>query len=170
MQRALAENVRTMAAPGDPEERIDGVRIGTVAAIHEDGTVGVDHLGGRGGPWAAKLAGGIQSLAASGGMAPGQRVLLLFEDGDPRRPVVIDTVHDRVETPAPMELEAPEPLEDVTVDGRRITFDAREEIVLRCGKSSITLTRAGKIIIRGAYLLNRSSGVNRIKGASVQIN
>jgi hypothetical protein len=45
-----------------------------------------------------------------------------------------------------------------------------KEIVLRCGKASITLTRAGKIIIRGAYLLNRSSGVNKIKGASVQIN
>ena len=33
-----------------------------------------------------------------------------------------------------------------------------------------TLTRAGKILIRGAYLLARSSGVNRIQGGSVQIN
>ena len=41
---------------------------------------------------------------------------------------------------------------------------------LRCGKASITLTRAGKVLIRGAYLLSRSSGVNRIKGGSVQIN
>ena len=30
--------------------------------------------------------------------------------------------------------------------------------------------RAGKVLIRGAYLLSRSSGVNRIKGGSVQIN
>ncbi|MEP7119602.1 MAG: hypothetical protein ABJE95_01785, partial [Byssovorax sp.] len=36
--------------------------------------------------------------------------------------------------------------------------------------SSITLTRAGKILIRGAYVLTRSSGVNRIQGGSVQIN
>jgi hypothetical protein len=56
------------------------------------------------------------------------------------------------------------------IDGKRVTFDAREEIVLRCGKASITLTKAGKVLIRGAYLLNRSSGVNRIKGGSVQIN
>lgn len=170
MQRALAENVREMAAPGDPEARIDGVRVGTVAAIDENGAVRVEYPGGRFGPTPARLAGGIRSLGAAGGIAPGLRVLLVFEEGDPRRPVVVDTVHDRVEAPGPIEMEAPEPLEDVTVDGRRITFDAREEIVLRCGKSSITLTRAGKILIRGAYLLTRSSGVNRIKGASVQIN
>ena len=56
------------------------------------------------------------------------------------------------------------------MDGERLIFRANEEIVLRCGKASITLTKAGKIILRGAYVLSRSSGVNRIKGGSVQIN
>ena len=72
MQRALAENVREIAAPGDPEERIDGVRVGTVAAIDENGAVRVDHPGGRFGPTPAKLAGAIRALGASGGIAPGQ--------------------------------------------------------------------------------------------------
>jgi len=48
-------------------------------------------------------------------------------------------------------------------------FNAEEEIVLCYGKASITLTRAVKVLIRGAYLLNRSSGVNRIKGGSDQL-
>lgn len=69
----------------------------------------------------------------------------------------------------PMELQVDDSRE-VTIDGKRMTFNAEEQIELRCGKASITLTRAGKILIRGAYLLNRSSGVNRIKGGSVQIN
>ena len=56
------------------------------------------------------------------------------------------------------------------VDGEKTVVTAQKEIVLRCGKASITLTRAGKVLIRGAYLLSRSSGVNRIKGGSVQIN
>jgi hypothetical protein len=47
---------------------------------------------------------------------------------------------------------------------------AKEELVLRCGKASITLTKAGKVMIKGSYLLSRSSGVNRIKGGSVQLN
>ena len=51
-----------------------------------------------------------------------------------------------------------------------MVLKAQQEIVLECGKASITLTRAGKVLIRGAYLLSRSSGVNRIKGGSVQIN
>ncbi|MGV8750478.1 DUF6484 domain-containing protein, partial [Pseudomonas aeruginosa] len=56
------------------------------------------------------------------------------------------------------------------LDGERLEFSAEREIVLRCGKASITLTRAGKVIIHGAYLSSRSTGVNRIKGGSVQIN
>ncbi len=48
--------------------------------------------------------------------------------------------------------------------------NAKEQLVLRCGKASITLTRAGKILIKGSYVLSRSSGVNRIKGGSVQLN
>jgi hypothetical protein len=42
--------------------------------------------------------------------------------------------------------------------------------VLRCGKASITLTSAGKVLIRGTYVLSRSSGVNKIKGGSIQLN
>jgi uncharacterized protein (DUF2345 family) len=56
------------------------------------------------------------------------------------------------------------------VDGEQVVIEGKKEIVLKCGKSSITLTRAGKVLIRGAYVLSRSSGVNRIKGGSVQVN
>jgi hypothetical protein len=52
----------------------------------------------------------------------------------------------------------------------RLELVAEKEIVLRVGDASITLTRAGKIILRGTYVLSRSSGVNKIKGGSVQIN
>jgi hypothetical protein len=63
-----------------------------------------------------------------------------------------------------------EPFIEVQRDGEQLTLTAQREIVLRCGNASITLTRAGKILIQGTYLLSRSSGVNRIKGGSVQIN
>jgi hypothetical protein len=59
---------------------------------------------------------------------------------------------------------------EARLDGERIVLTAGQEIELRCGKASLILTRAGKVLIRGAYLLSRSSGVNRIKGGSVQIN
>jgi hypothetical protein len=86
----------------------------------------------------------------------------MFEEGDPARPMVLGLVERGVPN-------GQQPVE-LLVDKKRVVFTAEQEIVLRCGKASITLTRAGKVLIRGAYVLNRSSGVNRIKGGSVQIN
>jgi hypothetical protein len=91
-------------------------------------------------------------------------VALLFEQGDPARPLIIGRIQ------RPEEMKRPAQPVAAEVDGERIEFNAKREIVLRCGKASITLTRAGKILIRGAYVLSRSSGANRIKGGSVQIN
>jgi hypothetical protein len=71
--------------------------------------------------------------------------------------------------PIPATESAPEEY-DVSYDGKRLIISAEEDITLCCGKSSITLTKAGKILLRGDYIASRSSGVNRIKGASVQIN
>jgi hypothetical protein len=51
-----------------------------------------------------------------------------------------------------------------------LVVTAAKQLTLRCGEASITLTAAGKIIIRGKYIVSRSSGVQRIKGGSVQIN
>jgi hypothetical protein len=49
-------------------------------------------------------------------------------------------------------------------------IEAEREIILKCGEASITLTRAGKVIIRGNYILSRSTGYNKIKGAAIDIN
>jgi len=91
----------------------------------------------------------------------GAQVALMFEAGDLARPLVIGRIRRLPETVTPAVAH---------LDGERLEFTAKQEIVLRCGKASITLTRAGKVIIRGTYLSSRSSGVNRIKGGSVQIN
>jgi hypothetical protein len=96
----------------------------------------------------------------------GRAIVLLLEAQNPRKPIVIGVVQD----PSPINSPAKAAPLQVSVDGEQVTLSAKHEIVLRCGKASITLTRAGKVLIRGAYLLSRSSGVNRIKGGSVQIN
>jgi len=94
----------------------------------------------------------------------GRSALLMFEGGDPGRPIIIGCLREPVEQPlqrATVEVEA---------DGRRLTVCANDQIVLRCGKASITLTKAGKVIMQGEYISQRSAGVIRIKGGCVEIN
>ena len=92
----------------------------------------------------------------------GTQVALMFVGGDPSQPLVIGRIQRLPQ--------APQPVAVAHLDGERLEFSAEKEIVLRCGKASITLTREGKVIVRGTYLSSRSSGVNRIRGGSVQIN
>ncbi len=153
-------------------ESVEGIRVGKIVKTDGDGRVYVDFPGNGGGPAAARLTQSVKERLESRGVSVFSQVLLLFEKNDPACPVVIDVLAHSLKTAddgSEVALQVDEPKE-VTIDGETVTFNAKEQIVLRCGKASITLTKAGKVLIRGAYLLNRSSGVNRIKGASVQIN
>jgi hypothetical protein len=168
MKRSLAANVRAV----EFSKQIEGVRVGKIVSLDESGQVLVDFPGNTQGLLAARLTGSIKSKLLNQTASTDKEVLLAFEDNNPELPIIIDTMYslvDEITNTPTIALETERPT-DVTIDGKRVTFDAREEIVLRCGKASITLTRAGKVLIRGAYLLSRSSGVNRIKGGSVQIN
>jgi hypothetical protein len=51
-----------------------------------------------------------------------------------------------------------------------VSITARESITLKCGDASITLNRDGKIVLRGAHVVSHASGVNRIRGGSVELN
>jgi hypothetical protein len=156
----------------DMHGQIEGMRVGKIVAVSKEGEVFVDFPGNVDNEAKARFTGSLNLNKLREAASEGRDILIVFENSDPELPIIIDTIHsmlDEVTESADVALEGEKP-EDVMVDSRRITFDAREEIVLRCGKSSITLTKAGKILIRGAYLLNHSSGLNRIKGGSVQIN
>jgi Domain of unknown function (DUF6484) len=96
----------------------------------------------------------------------GATVVVLFDQGDVRRPIVVGVLHD-ADRPG---VAVSTPLVSAQVDDQRIVLTAEREIVLRCGEASITLTRAGKVLIKGTYVLSRSSGYNKIKGAAVDIN
>ena len=168
MKLSLTDNYKTLQS----KDQIDGVKVGKIISVDANGQLFVDFPGNSQGPVSARYISSVKLEALRQAASSSQDVLLVFENNDPLRPVIIDTISslvDEIVQSEDIDLKIDEP-KDVTLDGERITFDAKEQIVLKCGKASITLTRAGKVLIRGAYLLNRSSGVNRIKGGSVQIN
>lgn len=98
----------------------------------------------------------------------GATIVVLLEGGNVRRPIVLGAVRAQsaVNPAAPGRADAVV----VTADDQRMVLSAEREIVLRCGDASITLTRAGKVIIKGNYIVSRSSGYNKIKGAAIDIN
>ncbi len=157
-----------------PAFPIEGLKIVTIDHVDAEGYVWVDATCGKQKPVRALMTRSLERHLSDARSVRDMKVLVLFEDNRTDRPVIIDVVQDRLNTyekPAmrDLALQADKPGE-VSVDGKVVSFKAKDQIVLRCGKSSITLTKAGKVVIRGAYLLSRSSGANRIRGGSVQIN
>mgnify|MGYP000020567762 CR=1 FL=1 len=80
----------------------------------------------------------------------GQSVVLVFENGDASLPIIMGVVAGQPLLPVLLEKSTPLVNEDTTakVDGERVILEGKKEIVLKCGKASITLTRAGKVLIQ----------------------
>lgn len=99
-------------------------------------------------------------------------VAITFENGDPHLPLIVGWIHEQLVSQHPVEetAAAVRGVPEAFVDGERVVFRAEQEIVLECGASSIVLTRDGHVVIKGAHVVSRSSGVNKIKGATVSIN
>ncbi len=146
----------------EPVEFADNVKVGNIAFIDREGHVFVDFPGNDLGPLVARLTASAKAAIGKDADPAGREVVLIFQNGDPGLPIILDVIYSLLDE-----------ISDDKGDGtdlEKVSLDAKEEIVLRCGESSITLTRAGKIIIRGTYVLSRSSGANKIKGASIELN
>ena len=136
--------------------RIHGVVVGTLLELDVIGSPRVDYPGNPAGALPAR------TLALLDSAKVGREVALMFEAGDPLKPIVLGVLQ-RPGRPDPKAIQ-------VAMDGETLVLTGKKEIVLRCGKASITLSSAGKVLLKGAYVSSRSSGVNKIKGSSVQIN
>jgi hypothetical protein len=140
----------------------------------------VDYSGNPSGPLSARTTVAMDTGAIAHAVSAGQPVLLVFENGDGRLPIVVGLVQEAVQTAEPfLELIAKRPAGkkhsvgdaiDARVDGERVLLEGAREVQLKCGSASITLRADGKVIVRGDYVETRAKGVNRIKGGAVKIN
>lgn len=95
----------------------------------------------------------------------GKQVVLLFEGHNASRPLVMGVLRDPSEDVVP----AVQPI--IVASGQQeLRLSAQRQIVLECGEASLTLTQAGKVLINGSYVLSQSTGTNRLRGGSVEIN
>ena len=160
LDELLQRPVEMRKAPVE-RQRIDGVLVGQLVGFRD---VHVPLVVFEGRPGTAAL-----DARTAIDLRPefiGEDVVLMFEEADPRRPIVMGRLHK----PNAWPIDEKPAQVNVDADGQRLVVTAQDQIVFKCGKASITLTRAGKVLIQGSYVLSRSSGVNRVKGGSVQIN
>jgi hypothetical protein len=57
-----------------------------------------------------------------------------------------------------------------TVEDDVVRIKASKGLVIECGQGTIIITQDGKIQIKGTEVLSRARGMNKIKGAGVDIN
>ena len=149
--------------------------MGWIVGTDAQGRLLVDFPGNCGGGRAARRTISLEPAALREAIAARQPVVLLFENGDPRLPLVVGM--EQTPSPTPLIDEvleaaarpAQQPIE-AQVDGKRVVIEGEDEIILQCGQASITLRRNGRVLIRGTVIDSQASTTQRIKGGSVQIN
>ncbi|ESX71541.1 MULTISPECIES: DUF6484 domain-containing protein [unclassified Mesorhizobium] len=137
------------------QERIEGVVIGLFLGFNSDSPLVVF----PGNPGDAAVP--ARSLTELTSAMIGAEVALLFQEGDPARPLIVG----RIVEPA-----RKSPTPQVIRDGELVTIVGDERIELRCGKATIIMEKDGHITIRGTYVTSHASATNRVRGGSVNLN
>ena len=60
--------------------------------------------------------------------------------------------------------------ESVKKQPENLVIEAKKQIDLKCGKSSIVMRRDGKLVVKAVDVVSRAKRNNKIKGGSVNIN
>ena len=141
--------------------------VGCITAVTADGSIWIDFEDNPDQPLCAMTVAEITAQDI------GRNVLIVFERGDRRRPIIVGCLFAKAAEPQKSAMEVivtRESADEIRVDGRQIVFEAEQELILKCGQGSIIVKKDGSIVIKGTKIVSRSRGVNKIKGASVRIN
>jgi Domain of unknown function (DUF6484) len=150
------------ASQSTDNDLIKGVVIGTLIGFSDDGRAPLVVYPGQPGSAAIPARTTIDLF----GSHIGADVVLMFEKGNAVQPIILGRLRN-----AGQQLQSQNRVVvDVEADGERTIVSAKEQLVLQCGKASITLTRSGKVLLYGTYVLSHSTGPNRMKGGSIQLN
>jgi hypothetical protein len=147
---------------------ISGVLLGRIVGVAAGGAL-VELDGRAKGPLLARLAVALEPQALAAAARADQRAVLAFQDGDPARPLLLGLLQP-LQGPRLLDATGAAAPLDAIVDGRRVVIEGRDEVVLRCGEATITLSRDGKVEVRGTRVVSTARGTNRIRGGAVQIN
>jgi len=146
----------------------------TVARLVQPGPTGEIFVAvGGAAPCAAKLLAHLDRHELAKPRHRGRDVLVVFQDGDRGKPIIIGLLEEPLESMVEMTAatnETPDRKRELRIDGKRVVIEADDEIELKCGQGSITIRKDGKIVVKGTNVLTHATGPNRVRGGSVSLN
>lgn len=146
IQTEMDDIIDLIASYTEQVSKINDVIVGTFIGLSQEDNYLVDHPLNRSGDLV--IASATVALDAS---CIGREVSMIFDGGDLKRPIITGLMHIHE-------------MLDIRV------IEAREEIIIRCGKASIQMKKDGTIRINGTSIVSRASGNNDLKGGSINLN
>lgn len=179
------------ATPGRPtttesRQLINGARVGRLVGVSAEGLALVDFEGNpTSGPVPARSFVALEPAQLRAAVEERREAVLLFEDGEPSRPLLValsqtpsapslleqllaEAARPEASPEAP-EAAAPAESQDANQQERRV-LGAQKELVLQVGEASITLRRDGTILLRGVRVESRATGLQLIRGGKIELN
>jgi hypothetical protein len=129
-------------------------RMGRLAGIDAEGRLLVTCDGVVAPPLACAIGVADSEAALRRAVTERRPVLFVVPEPEGSPPVVIALVRAGIAADTPRVLEV----------------RAGEQLVVRCGRASITLRKDGRVTVRGTRVVSASSGANKIKGATIALN
>lgn len=158
LMQSLLGTHASMADVAAVEPLIHGVLVGV---LHDFDAAGQPRIVVRGRIEQPQVA------RAACALSPGQegrQCALLFEGGDPTRPLIMGVLHEPVITIHALGAST------TVQEAESFNLEAERAIELRCGKASLRLSSDGRIELRGTTVVSHATGLNRIRGASIKLN
>lgn len=145
-------------APAAEDPLIHGVLVGV---LHDFDAAGQPRIVVPGRMEVPRTARAICALSPG---QEGRQCALLFEGGDPARPLIMGVLQEPVITLHAVGAAT------TTQEAESFSVEAERAIELRCGKASLRLSSDGRIELRGTTVVSHATGLNRIRGASIKLN
>ena len=143
-----------------------GALAGHLAGIDEEGRILFTEHGAPA-PYAVEIGLPLGDAEVAAAARAGRRALVIKPDNQPRQPVLVALLRERISAEA-RDKTVGEPA--TRINGQAVAIDAQQSLELSCGRARITLHSDGRIELNGDYLLSRSRGPIKLKGATIDIN
>ena len=150
--------------------KVDRPYVRRVITVSDDGEVFIDGAGIEPPQLRARISVGVHQRWENSLLRPGNSVLVINEDGDPKRPIIIGSVVEKLDFEPILKKSLIKEHTEIHFKGKQITFESSGEVIIKCGNSTITMRNDGEIVLRGKKIVSRAAQSNKLKGAAVKIN